>query len=207
MAITTKGELKTAIAAWSDNTDVDAYLDDFISQTTLLLNYGSEEINPLRTRDMEEVVDLPTTGGVATLPADYLEYSMVVDNGSYRKELDYIAATAAVQLYASSAAGPACDFTIIGQSLKTYPATSSNVELTYYQVIPDMDTDADTNWLLTKIPSLYLQGGLYHLGLFRRDDEMAQRSASLLKSYISGLSRTNFMSKYARSATRLRAAP
>jgi hypothetical protein len=208
MAIGTFAELKTALSDWSDQgTSLDSYLEDFITLTTDMFNFGSEAIRALRTRDMVAVTSLTPSSGACTLPTDYLEYRRVVEEASIRRELKHIAPSVPEQLYPDRAAGLANDFTIIGGSLYMFPVSSNDIELTYYQKIPALSVSNTTNWLLTKHPGLYLHGGLMQVGIFRNDDALVQRSAALITSLMAGMRRSGEMAEYARASTRLRIAP
>lgn len=208
MAITTFAELKTALAAWSDQgTALDSYMDDFVTLTTDSFNYGTDAMDALRVRDMIAVSSLTPASSVCTLPTDYLQYRRVVEEAGTRRELTYIAPSVADELYPSRQSGLANNFTIIGSSLYMYPLSSNDIELTYYQKIPHLSISNTTNWLLTKHPTLYLHGGLMQVGLFRNDDALVQRSAAMMQTYMTGMRKSGEMAEYARASTRLRQAP
>ena len=44
------------------------------------------------------------------------------------------------------------------------------VEITYYQTVPPLVNDTDTNWLLDEAPDVYLYGMLYAFAQFLVDD-------------------------------------
>lgn len=208
MAITNFAQLKTALSDWSDQgTSLDSYLEDFITLTTDAFNFGAQGMEPLRVREMLTTDDLTPTDGACALPSDYLEYRRVVEKASIRRELKYIAPTTVEQMYPDRAGGLSNDYTIIGDSLYMFPVSSNDIELTYYQMIPDLSNSNTTNWLLTKHPTLYLHGGLMQVGLFRRNDALIQRSVAMLQSYMAGLRRTGELAEYARAGTRIRQAP
>lgn len=208
MAIGTFAQLKAALAEWSDaGSQINAKLEDFVTMTTDGLNYGTEGMEPLRVREMVAVTSITPSSGACALPTDYLEYRRVVEEASIRRELKYIAPSVADQLYPDRAGGPACDFTIIGSSLYMFPVSSNDIELTYYQKIPALSDASPTNWLLTKHPALYLHGGLMQLGIYRRDDDLVNRSAQFVTSYAAGLRKTGERAEFARAGTRLRIAP
>jgi hypothetical protein len=207
MTITSFSELKTAIAAWADVNDVDAYLDDVVSLATDTLNYGLADMPPLRTREMVAVVDLTPTDGACDLPTDYLQYRRVVEDTSIRRNLQYIAMTSVEQLYAARESGLSNAFTIVDDQLYMFPVGTNDIELTYYQKIPHLTDAAPTNWLLTKHPGVYLHAGMYQLGVLRRDDDLTARSYSMVNGLVRGLSKSNFSSEFARAATRMRIAP
>lgn len=208
MAITTFAQLKTALSDWSDQgTALDSYLEDFITLTTDAFNFGSQGMEPLRTREMLAVSSITPSSGACTIPSDYLEYRRVVEKASIRRELKYIAPTTVEQMYPDRASGLSCDFTIIGGSLYMFPVSTNDIELTYYQMIPDLSNSNTTNWLLTKHPTLYLHGGLMQVGIFRNDDTLVQRSVAMLQAYMAGMRRSGELAEYARAGTRVRIAP
>lgn len=199
MAITDFASLKTAIDAWSDSAGSinDEQLGEFVLFATQMFNDGSADVSALRIRQMEAISTLTPTSGVYTLPADYLQYRRVTEDASYRGELSYITPSRVDEMYPDSSAGLSQHFTIIGSSLYTFPTSTNNVELTYYQKIPNLTTSATTNWLLTVSPSLYLHGALFQLAMFRRDTDLQQRSAGMVVSLMSGLSGTDMLANYA----------
>ena len=198
MAVTDFASLKTAVMDWADNTNITAdRAGEFVQLATQLFNYGSQALSPLRVRQMEAIATLTPVDGVFTLPADYLQYRRVILANSWRCTLEYITPAKVDDLYPDRAGGVSQNFTIIGPSLLTYPTTSSDVELTYYQKIPDLVDDADTNWLLTDSYGVYLHGALLHLGMYTRDADLISRSASLVTSLASGLVGTDELANYA----------
>jgi hypothetical protein len=199
MAITDFASLKTALAAWPDQgTSIDdTQLGEFVQFATAMLNFGTEEIPALRTRDMHAVATMTPVSSVCTLPTDYLQYRRVTVPASFRQPLTYITPEIMDEWYPDRPAGTPCNFSIIGSSLYPLPTTASNVELTYYQKIPDLVADGDTNWLLTKNPALYLQASLYQLAMFRRDDDLQSRSAAMILSLMGGMARTDLLGNYA----------
>jgi hypothetical protein len=90
MTIASYTDLQRAIADYLARTDLGPFIPDFITMAENWLNYGSESVAPLRTREMEALVSLVPTNGVVSLPSDYLEYLRVSENTSYKRTLDYI---------------------------------------------------------------------------------------------------------------------
>lgn len=203
MAISTYSELLTAIEDWSLRTDLTSYIPDFVTLTTAMLNVGQQGVKPIRTREMEEVATLSPTSGVFTVPTDYLQYRRLVELASMRRELSYIAPSYAEQAYPDRPAGQPRDFTIIGSSIYVFPTTSNDIELTYYQQIPDLSVSNTTNWLLTKAPHIYLHGGLFQLAMFTKDNDLLQRSTSILVAAIDGLNQQDELANYARASVRM----
>lgn len=203
MAISTYSELLTAIEDWSARPDLTSYIPDFVTLATAIFNVGQQGIKPIRTREMEEVATLSPTAGVFAMPSDYLQYRRIVELGAMRRELRYIAPSYAEQYYPDRPSGIPNDFTIVGNSLYAFPTTSNDVELTYYQQIPNLSLSNTTNWLLTKAPHIYLHGGLLQLAMFVGDNDLLQRSTAILVSAIDGLNQQDEMGNYARAAVRM----
>jgi hypothetical protein len=236
MAIGTFAQLKTALAAWADQgTAVDDYLEDIITLSTNMLNYGGANIPALRTREMLETTVLEASYGVCTLPTDYLDYKTVTHLGTRRVPLKQIAQGAADDAYGACPTGIPQAFVVNGDQLRIYPFETnelfvvyldgnpvyldgqvvtteapdggSQVELVYYQAIPHLSSSATTNWLLTKKPDIYLHAGLLNLAILRRDADLQAQSASMLTSLMKGMQRSDFAAQYASPVTRLRIAP
>jgi hypothetical protein len=198
MAITDFATLKTAVSDWADVNDVsDEQLGEFVQMATAMFNYGFQNITALRVRQMEDVESLTPSSGVYTLPTDYLQYRRVVEEASIRRELTYITPDGVDEMYPDRSAGLSSHFTIIGSSLYTFPTSSNDLELTYYQKIPELTASATTNWLLLAHPMAYLHASLFHLGLFRRDSELQDRSLLMMASAVAGLVGTDEMANYA----------
>lgn len=203
----TPGTHAWLVAAIADNmarSDMAAYASDFITMAENWLNYGSENISGLRCREMELTVSLTPTDGACTIPSDYLEYRRVAETTSTRRPLTYITADMADTLYPTRAAGLAEHFTIVGSSLVTFPSSANDIELVYYQAIPPLTETDDTNWLLTKSPSLYLRASLVQAYDFIKNNEEMAKQAALASALIAGLNRTDVIGRYARAGLTMR---
>ena len=204
MAITNYTTLVTAIGDNLARSDLTSYIPDFIMQAEQVFNYGGDNIQPLRTRDMETVTSLSPTSNVYTLPSDYLQYRRVVEEASPRRPLDYMDPVGIDQHYPLRYAGSSNNFTIIGDSLYTYPLSTNDVELTYYAVIPALTDSATTNWLITKAPSVYLRMSLMFAAEFVKDNTEVAKHAEMARALMDGMNRSNMMANYARAGLTLR---
>jgi hypothetical protein len=204
MAITNYATLVTAIGDDLARSDLTSYIPDFIMQAEQVFNHGSESIDPLRVRDMETIDSLSPTSNVYTLPDDYLQYRRVTEESSPRRPLDYIDPMGVDQLYPLRASGYSNHFTIIGNSLYTYPLSTNDVELVYYATIPALTSVATTNWLITKAPSLYFRMGLMFAASFIKNDGEIAKNAQMAKALIDGMNRSGMMANYARAGLTLR---
>lgn len=204
MAITDYTTLATAIGDKLARSDLTSFIPDFIMQAEQVFNHGSESIAPLRVRDMETVVSLTPTANVYTLPTDYAQYRLVTELADARRDLDYIDPKGSNQQYPYRYAGPSNHFTVIGNSLYTFPLSTNNAELIYYATIPALTSVATTNWLITKAPSLYLRMSLMFAADFIHDGDQTAKNAQMAKALIDGMNRSGMLANYARAGLTLR---
>lgn len=198
MAITTRDQLKNAITNWyRDRQDLAEFTDEFIELTEGHCN------TVLRCREMEAKTDLTPASNVCTLPTDYLEYKRVVELASIRRRLDYITEDAADSLYPTRSAGLSCHFMIIGSNLTALPLSSNTIELTYYQKIPALTSSNATNWLLTRLPNLYLHGCLMYAAELVKDDAQQIKETLLFEKYIGMLQSLDLRSKFGNAGVTL----
>jgi hypothetical protein len=167
MAITTYGELQTAIGNWLDHSLFTARIPEFIALFEAAAN------RRLRVREQETSTNLTPSAGAAALPADYLAWRRVTWTGSPRVELQYVHPTYLQAAYPSSPSDVPRVFTIEGSTLKVRPLDTTALELDYFQKIPALSDNTATNWLLAAHPDLYLFGSLVEAEMFGVNDERA----------------------------------
>ena len=206
MAITTYAELQTAIADDLARSDLTSFIPDFITMAENVLNYGSEEIEPLRVREMETVGTVTMAAGVGTVPTGFLQHIRAVEGTTSRSLLNYITADAAEKLYPTRSSGIPTSFSIIGSNLYTYPLTDNSIELTYYSVIPALSGSNTTNWLLTKAPGVYLRAALVMANGFIKNTAQMSLQAEMARGLIGGMNRSDMVGKYARAGLTTRGA-
>lgn len=151
MALSNYAELQTALTAWvdsrSDVTNLDA---DVVRLAESHFNLE------LRARQMLTSTDLTPSSGSVTLPSDFLGAYSVVEKSTPRRVLQYYGKEHLESNFDTTISGLAVGYTIIGSSLTMAPQPSNDIELTYYQEIPNLEANS-TNWLMTKYPALYLE--------------------------------------------------
>lgn len=202
MAITTYAELQRAIIEHLNAPGLTRYLGDFVVMAEGLFNYGSGDIDPLRTRDMETVSTLTPTAGVVTLPATFLEPRRVVEDANPRRPLEYITPDTVEYYYSTRASGLADHYTIIGSSLYTFPLASNNIDVHHYRTIPPLASN-DPNWLLTKSPQLYLRASLLQAALYVKDDNEAAKHSMMVKSLVAGMNASSMRASFIDSGVHL----
>lgn len=172
MALGSLTDIKAAAMDGIARSDLSSYANDFV---TLAEGHFNRD---LRHRKMIATTDLTPSSYVCTLPTDFLEAIQVVEKASIRRELTLISPQVADQFYPDRVAGLACDYTIVGSSLRAYPQSANDIELTYYQKIPTLISN-DPNWLLTEAPHLYLRGIQMQALLFINETETPRFMATV----------------------------
>lgn len=197
MALDSYANLKTALPAWLwGRSDLTSYLDDFIDLAEARFN------RLLRTREMEATTDLTPSSGAVTLPDDFLGVRKVTAKASPRRELKYATPEWLEEAYPSGDSGDPSWFTVIGSSLKTYPQSTSDIELVYFQKVPAL-TDANTsNWLLAKSPQAYLHATVLEAAIFIGDQARAVEMGTLLERDLLDLMREDPFARSGRATIR-----
>lgn len=192
MTITSYSELKTAIVNWfKDRSDLTTYADEIIDLTE---GYFNAE---LRTREMEATTNLTPTSNVCSLPTDFLEIIQVVELTSPRRTLEYITKRVADDYYPDRSAGLSSHYMVVGSNLTALPLSSNDIELTYYQKVPALSGSNTTNWLLTKMPNLYLHGCLMYAAELTKDTELMAVEAEFVTRYRDQLQALDMRSRQA----------
>jgi hypothetical protein len=176
MTIASYTDLQTAIANWIARGDLTATIPDFIMLFETVAN------RRLRTRFQEATVTLTPSGGVATLPADFLAWRRVTWQSASPRELEYAHPAYLHSLYPTLPQGFPRYFTIEGSNLTLGPSDNTALTLDYFQKIPQLGPLAlqgfTTNWLLTAYPDLYLWGSLAEAQGFVKDYDALSAWAS-----------------------------
>lgn len=168
MAINTYATLKTAVANWLSRSDLTDYIPDFVAFAEARVN------REMRLRAMETALDSSIASGVIAVPADYLELKHAYINASpvqylQRKEPEWM-----YQKYPTRSADGLPKY--IAQEggnfiFGPYPDAAYQVKGIYFAKFDAMSADADTNWLLTNQPQVYLFAALAESAPFIGDDE------------------------------------
>jgi hypothetical protein len=199
--------LQTAVLNWAARSDAATTTEvvNCISFATDSFNHGipANGIAPLRTREMETLASITMTDGVGTLPTDYLQYKTAKSMSSLPNPLSYATGSYTDGAYADGAAGLSTTFSITGSTIYVFPTSGVDVDMVYYAAIPTLSDSNTSNWLLAKMPSLYLHASLMHLAMFTRDDALLARSQAIVAATIDGLNLTNELSEYAKVGTRM----
>lgn len=189
MALSTAEELKTSVQDWLDRSDYSAVADDMI-----VLAEGHFNL-VLRCREMLTTTDLTPSSGVCTLPSDFLGVEKVVAKTSPRRTLAFMDDSVADIHHDSSVSGVPVDYSIVGSSLNTFPASTSDIELTYWQSIPALASNS-SNWLLAKYPNLYLETCMMEAHRYFRNAQELAISSERVRSMIDRLNGHSMLETY-----------
>jgi len=200
MALDTYANLQTSIASWAWRTgdpEFTAQIPDFITLAESRFNRS------LRLREMEALATLTLVNSAASLPSDYLEFRRVVASTSPAQPLELVTPDYAATAYPTNYSGFPQHFTIVGSTLTVYPSTSATVALAYYQKIPALTTNNQTNWLLTKAPEVYLYGALVEAAPYMMDDARMATWGQMLQKAMGDLQASDTSARYSRATVRV----
>jgi hypothetical protein len=145
VALTTYAGLKASIASWLHRSDLTAVIPDFISLAE------SQIRRDVRCRAMEQSATGTLTSTSLAFPTRMAEVLRVALNGDLQRYLtpnDFQGRT-----------GEANQYTIVGETF-VFQSSTATYAIDYYQWFAALADDADTNWVLTNFPEIYLFGAL-----------------------------------------------
>lgn len=174
MAITTRNELKDAIAAWGRRSDLTTVADDFIAAVEHDIAYGNDAygVPPLRVWQLEslEDINLTASSNTATLPSRIVDIKYAYFDG-----LSTVAvkpAAALIDMYVDGEGATPKYCAIAGGGLLVAPTPSEDMTLSAMCVISanPLTSSNTTNIVLQNYPSIYLFGCLAHCFAYLRND-------------------------------------
>lgn len=179
------GQLKAAVAAWSNRTDLTAdatILPLMLEMAEQQIYQGSRGRPGLRLQSMLTTVDHFTPGG---LPATLLQIERVsLLSGGYRKTLDHVGADQ-IAVMEGQAGAPEV-YSVRGSSLIVAPGGATPVQLLYYARPALMVADSDTHSILDTFPGIYLYSMLAEVGNWLKSPEMVAQYRPLFDEAIEG---------------------
>lgn len=176
----TYSELQSAIADWLQRSDLTSIIPTWIRFATAGFN------RTLRVPQMESRDSSSLTAEFSAIPTDMLEVVAIHDDDG--NELRYLGRQEFAAVVSNGARPNPAIYTIEDYQLRVLPAPSVSepldVTITYFEQVPALVAAADTNWLLTDYPDLYLYGSLIHARAWLHDDK---RLVLVKQFYESGL--------------------
>ena len=198
--ITTYSGLVTSAGLWLDRSDLGTMVPDFITMVEERLN------RILRVPEMEETVTLTTDAERIDLPTDFRQARSLYLDTDPRQELECVSLGTLRTKYACQTTGkPEC-YAMSGSEIVLGPAPDDEYDLilTYYQEIPPLAVGSETNWLITKHPSIYLRGVLLEAEFYGWNDERLGLIKAAQDEAISELQEQGKRKQYGASPLRLR---
>lgn len=191
MSITTYSELKTALANFSNRTDLTSYVDDFIDLCE------SEMQVRFKLMEFEGDTTLTVTAGVATLPSGWLGARSVVWQSNPERTLRYVSPDRLEQILASNEPGVANYYTITGTQMRFADDADGTVQVIYHAKFTPLSDSNTSNGILSEYPGAYLYGSLKHLAAFMRDADGATGYDAMFKEIAGLITLNNTQRKYA----------
>lgn len=215
MALANYSDLNTAVIEWAFRTgdsEFTARVPDFIRMAEDTVNYGFEapafgvRIKPLRSREMETTATLNLVDGAASLPADYLEFRAVNTNSDPNLDMQIVAPSGATAAYPGNTGSWPSNIRIIGSTITLVPGATSTTALNfvYYAKVPALTVSNTTNWLLTKAPTTYIYGCLFHAALYMQEDGRIQANANMFAGALNAVRSSDIVGRQPRSIQRSR---
>lgn len=201
MAITNYGQLKTAVADWLNRDDMTSVIPTFIDLAHAKLN------RRLRVREMIQRSTADITNQFSNLPSDFLELRNIQLNVTIPKSLEYVTIEQMDQERGlGNTAREPVYYTLMGSTIEVFPTPdqSYTLELAYYQNVPTMTSDTDTNWLLTKAPDAYLYGALLQASPYLQNQEETQLWGVAHETTIAELEKEDLGARYGASTLKAR---
>jgi len=201
VAITNYGTLKAAIADFLNRDDLTAVIPTFI-------DFAQDKINrDLRTRQMVARATANIDSQYNAFPPNFLQVRDIRLNTDPVQALEYVSSEQQNQERSRNAtSGRPRLFSVIGESFEVFPTpdTSYECEIAYYEKIPDMTADSDTNWLLTKSPELFVYGSLVHSAPYLKDEDKIVIWQTLYRDVFNSLTLEDEKSRFSGTTPRMR---
>jgi hypothetical protein len=178
MSITNFGTLKTAIADTLNRQDLTSVIPTFVSLAQAQFN------RKIRSHRQITRGSLTIDAQFEALPADWLETIRITMDANPIRVLTQISMDDLTRYRTAidNTTDAPVYFAHNGTDIELFPtpSTSFTGEITYYAKITALSADADTNWLLTNNPDVYLYGSLVHTAPYLKDDARIALWAGLL---------------------------
>lgn len=169
--VVTIDDLQSAVRDENNRADLDTdQLRRFIQMVEVELN------RRLRVPDMEAVTPLTMVAGTSALPTDLLSVRGIYDaNGM---TLPFVDPMTLIEGHQTKACA------LVGGQLLVRPASSETLTMIYYQAIPRLSAEQQSNWLIARHPDVYLHGINARFANFNADQDAAQREFALFERAI-----------------------
>lgn len=189
MAITTYGELKSAVANWLNQGNLTTYIPDLIRLGEQRIYFGGADplpSQPLRVPAMQAQSTGTISSSTIAFPTRFVEpIRLAASSGGETWTLDY--ASPAEYSAKSGSSGLPTVYTYLNNSIVTAGTGAASYILDYYQSFALLSSDSDTNWLLTNAPGVYLYAALVESVSFIKDDPRIPQWLAAYKASVAAL--------------------
>lgn len=199
MSLDSYSSLKSSITDWlQGRTDLATVVDDFIDLAEAEMN------RVLRVREMEASDTLTLdSNGEATLPTDYLAWRSVTALTSPRIDVEYATPSFIEDAYGDRYSGNPSVFTIRGSTILVVPISTEDIRLDYYQKVPALSDSNTSNWVLAKMPGLYLHLALKHAAVYLDEPQLEQKYGMLAQVDLQALMSDDWGGRFNRGKARV----
>lgn len=204
MAITNYTNLQTTIADFLNRDDLTAVIPTFIQLAEAQMQ------REIRHWKMEARVSGQQSAGdeYMQIPADWLETIRMHITGSGTSAITMTSRAAMADIRAKhedvSTALPYYYCHADSQfQLYPTPAEDTDIELLYYQKIPDLASNS-TNWLLEEAPDVYLYGALLHSSPYLAEDARVAVWGQLYSAAVLNVNNASEKARYSGSGMTLK---
>jgi hypothetical protein len=192
--IGTLSELKTAIAAWTVRSDMESRMSDIVQLSE------AEIRKDVRCQAMEAYTSGTLTGETLAFPTGFI-WAKRLKVGRYVQQ--YV--TPAEYADLDEIGGQNEVFTIIGQDIYILNGvTDDPYTLIYHKAFTTLSDEADTNWLLTNHPDVYLFAGCAKVALVTKDDKALARFTALYQKAVNAVNRIDWLASASGAPIRVR---
>lgn len=205
MSLDTYGGLKTAVGVWLNRADLSGYIPDFVRLAEQRINYGGDGMfpsTPLRIPAMQAAATGTISSSTIAFPTRFLEpIRVAATSGGSTWSLLYVAPERYSEASSSSALPTV--YTYLENAIKIAGSGVADYTVDYYQAFASLASDADTNWLLSNAPGVYLYASLLEAAPFLGDDPKLAQWAAMLNSSVAAVNRATKYQGGASLATRV----
>lgn len=161
----TYAQLRSDIADWLDREDLSSQIVTFIRMAEA--EFNREILVPER----EQISSSLTDGATLALPNDFYAMRSLYLDWDYKVPLQQMGITQMRATYASDDEGLPRHFAMQANELVFGPTPDDeySIILNYYQSIPALSDDNETNWLLDAHPDVYMAAAQWQANIFLRD--------------------------------------